>query len=94
MCLPYTCMAMTSVQLQEKGYTCGHEPDSLEFSTLGGWVATRSSGMKKNVYGNIEDIVVRVRMVTPKGTLERNFLVSRVHCVVCANGDVMMVIWL
>ena len=32
--------------------------------------------MKKNVYGNIEDIIVRVRMVTPQGNLERNFLVS------------------
>ncbi len=38
-------------------------------------MATRSSGMKKNVYGNIEDLVIRVRMVTPKGTMERNFLV-------------------
>ncbi|KAL5481873.1 hypothetical protein EMCRGX_G022133 [Ephydatia muelleri] len=64
-------------KLQDKGYTCGHEPDSLEFSTLGGWVATRSSGMKKNIYGNIEDIVVRVRMVTPQGTMERNFLGPR-----------------
>ena len=35
----------------------GHEPDSMEFSSLGGWVATRASGMKKNVYGNIEDLV-------------------------------------
>ncbi len=35
---------------------CGHEPDSIEFSTLGGWIATRASGMKKNKYGNIEDI--------------------------------------
>ena len=41
----------------------GHEPDSNEFSTLGGWVATRASGMKKNIYGNIEDLVVRVKMV-------------------------------
>ena len=31
--------------------------------------------MKKNVYGNIEDIVVRVRMVTPRGVLERGYLV-------------------
>ena len=45
------------LQLREKGYTCGHEPDSIEFSSVGGWVATRSSGMKKNVYGNIEDLV-------------------------------------
>ena len=44
-------------QLRDKGYTCGHEPDSIEFSSVGGWVATRSSGMKKNIYGNIEDLV-------------------------------------
>ena len=62
-------------QLGERGYTSGHEPDSQEFSSLGGWVATRSSGMKKNVYGNIEDLVLRVKMVTPSGTIERNFLV-------------------
>lgn len=29
----------------------------MEFSSLGGWVATRASGMKKNIYGNIEDMV-------------------------------------
>jgi len=46
------------LQLAEKGYCTGHEPDSQEFSTVGGWVATRSSGMKKNVYGNIEDLVM------------------------------------
>jgi alkyldihydroxyacetonephosphate synthase len=60
-------------QLREKGYTCGHEPDSIEFSSVGGWVATRSSGMKKNVYGNIEDLVVNITMVTPRGVLQRNF---------------------
>ncbi len=32
--------------------------------------------MKKNVYGNIEDMVVRMKMVTPRDTWERNFLVS------------------
>lgn len=43
--------------LSNYGVVMGHEPDSLEFSTLGGWIATRASGMKKNYYGNIEDIV-------------------------------------
>lgn len=38
-------------QLNEHGYTCGHEPDSIEFSSLGGWVSTRASGMKKNRWG-------------------------------------------
>nr|XP_012144006.1 PREDICTED: alkyldihydroxyacetonephosphate synthase isoform X4 [Megachile rotundata] len=54
-------------------------------SDLGGWVATRASGMKKNRYGNIEDLVVRVRMVTgriddPEITLERSLLVPRASC--------------
>ena len=33
------------------GMVMGHEPDSMEFSTLGGWIATRASGMRKNKYG-------------------------------------------
>jgi alkyldihydroxyacetonephosphate synthase len=43
--------------LKQYGVVSGHEPDSMEFSTLGGWISTRASGMKKNTYGNIEDIV-------------------------------------
>ncbi|KAG7177818.1 alkyldihydroxyacetonephosphate synthase, peroxisomal-like [Homarus americanus] len=58
-------------QLQVRGYTTGHEPDSYEFSSLGGWVATRASGMKKNIYGNIEDLLVQVKVATPRGTVER-----------------------
>ncbi len=57
-------------ELEKQGFTIGHEPDSNEFSTLGGWIATRSSGMKKNRYGNIEDIVLDIRMVTAKGLIE------------------------
>ncbi|CAH1390878.1 unnamed protein product [Nezara viridula] len=63
--------------LQERGFTCGHEPDSYEFSTVGGWVATRASGMKKNVYGNIEDLLVNVKLVTPKGVLSKEGLYPR-----------------
>ena len=47
----------------------GHEPDSIEFSTLGGRVATRASGMKRNRYGNIKEIVQEVRFVTSGGIL-------------------------
>jgi alkyldihydroxyacetonephosphate synthase len=43
--------------LKPYGVVLGHEPDSYEFSTLGGWISTRASGMKKNTYGNIEDVV-------------------------------------
>lgn len=51
-------------ELKQYGVICGHEPDSAEFSTLGGWVATRASGMKKNTYGNMEDIVCNITMVS------------------------------
>lgn len=61
------------VDIQEKlakeGLTLGHEPDSYEFSSMGGWIATRASGMKKNLYGNIEDMVVNIKFVTAKGTI-------------------------
>lgn len=58
-----------AAQLEKHGFTIGHEPDSIEFSTLGGWIATHASGMKKNRYGNIEDIVLDMRVVTPSGVL-------------------------
>uniref|UniRef100_A0A8R1XZ63 Alkylglycerone-phosphate synthase n=1 Tax=Onchocerca volvulus TaxID=6282 RepID=A0A8R1XZ63_ONCVO len=64
-------------QLNEKGYTCGHEPDSIEFSSLGGWISTRASGMKKNKYGNIEDLLVHVSLVTPRGIIRRQCQVPR-----------------
>lgn len=57
-------------ELSRRGYTMGHEPDSIEFSTLGGWIATKASGMKRNKYGNIEDIVKAVRVAGPKGILQ------------------------
>lgn len=63
--------------LNERGFTMGHEPDSLEFSTVGGWVATRSSGMKQQTYGNIEDMVRKVTLVTSIGTMEKNYLAPR-----------------
>lgn len=57
--------------LQLEGVVSGHEPDSSEFSTLGGWISTRASGMKKNTYGNIEDIVQGITFVTSKGVFSR-----------------------
>lgn len=58
-------------KLAEKGFILGHQPDSVEFSTLGGWISTNASGMKKNKYGNIDDIVETVYMITPRGNLEQ-----------------------
>lgn len=65
-------------KLEDIGLTMGHEPDSLEFSTLGGWVATRASGMKKNVYGNIEDIIITTKVVTALGTWARETNAPRI----------------
>ena len=58
-------------KLQKMGYTAGHEPDSVEFSTLGGWISTNASGMKKHRYGNIEDIVQNITLITPKGIINQ-----------------------
>jgi len=63
--------------LAAEGLTCGHEPDSSELSTLGGWIATNASGMKKNRYGNIEDLVENVTLVTPSGLVEQRYASPR-----------------
>lgn len=64
--------------LEKEGFTTGHEPDSMELSTVGGWVATNASGMKKNKYGNIEDIVENVWMITPHGVIKQVDAMPRV----------------
>jgi alkyldihydroxyacetonephosphate synthase len=56
-------------QLNAEGYTFGHFPDSFTHSTLGGWIATRSSGMQSDRYGDIADLVKGLRVVTPAGML-------------------------
>jgi alkyldihydroxyacetonephosphate synthase len=56
-------------QLEQQGHTLGHFPDSFAHSTLGGWVATRSSGMQSDKYGDIADITRGVRVVMPDGVL-------------------------
>lgn len=57
-------------QLNVEGFTLGHFPQSFEFSTLGGWIATRAAGQNSTKYGKIEDMVVSLRMVTPGGVLD------------------------
>jgi alkyldihydroxyacetonephosphate synthase len=57
-------------QLNAKGWTMGHFPDSFTHSTLGGWVATRSSGMQSDKYGDIADIARGLRMVRPGTVVE------------------------
>jgi alkyldihydroxyacetonephosphate synthase len=57
-------------QLGLQGWTCGHFPDSFTHSTLGGWIATRSSGMQSDRYGDISELTRGLRVVTPSGVLE------------------------
>ena len=54
-------------QLRPEGYTLRHYPQSFEFSTLGGWLATRSGGHFATVYTHIDDLVESMRVVTPTG---------------------------
>jgi alkyldihydroxyacetonephosphate synthase len=56
-------------QLNPRGWTLGHFPDSFEHSTLGGWIATRASGMQSDRYGDVADLTRAVRVVTPAGML-------------------------
>src|SRR4051812_14919455 len=56
-------------QLSARGWTVGHFPDSFSYSTLGGWIATRSSGMQSDKYGDVADLTRAVRVVTPAGML-------------------------
>jgi alkyldihydroxyacetonephosphate synthase len=57
-------------QLRARGYTLGHFPQSFEYSTLGGWIATRSSGQESLGYGRIEDLFAGGRLISPAGVLD------------------------
>jgi alkyldihydroxyacetonephosphate synthase len=57
-------------QLKAHGLTLRHFPQSFEYSTLGGWVATRAGGHFATLYTHIDDLVESVRAITPRGTWE------------------------
>lgn len=57
-------------QLRPHGLTLRHFPQSFEFSTLGGWIATRAGGHFATVWTHIEDLVESVRAITPSGAWE------------------------
>jgi alkyldihydroxyacetonephosphate synthase len=57
-------------QLRSKGFTLGHYPQSFEYSSLGGWVVTRSSGQQSGHYGRIEDLFAGGEIQTPLGCWE------------------------
>jgi alkyldihydroxyacetonephosphate synthase len=53
------------------GLTIGHWPQSIELSSVGGWVATRASGQLSTAYGSIEDLVLALEVVLPDGSVLR-----------------------
>jgi alkyldihydroxyacetonephosphate synthase len=57
-------------QLREHGLTLRHFPQSFEFSTVGGWIATRAGGHFATLYTHIDDLVESVRALTPQGVWE------------------------
>ncbi|HVE93461.1 MAG TPA: FAD-binding oxidoreductase [Acidimicrobiales bacterium] len=57
-------------QLRPHGLTLRHFPQSFEFSTVGGWLATRSGGHYASVYTHIDDLVESMRVLTPTGVVE------------------------
>lgn len=58
-------------RLGEHGLTLGHFPQSFEYSTVGGWVATRSAGQASSGYGRIDELVEGVRLIAPAGEVRR-----------------------
>jgi alkyldihydroxyacetonephosphate synthase len=57
-------------QLRPHALTLRHFPQSFEYSTLGGWIATRSGGHFASLYTHIDDFVESLRVVTPRGLVE------------------------
>jgi alkyldihydroxyacetonephosphate synthase len=54
----------------KRKYTCGHFPQSFEYSAVGGWVVTRGAGQNSTYYGKIEDLVISQEYVTPIGIIK------------------------
>jgi alkyldihydroxyacetonephosphate synthase len=61
-------------ELARSGLTLGHFPQSFEYATVGGWVATRSAGQASTGFGKIEEMVVGLRCVSPSGDIEAKAL--------------------
>lgn len=57
-------------ELNRHGFTCGHFPQSFEYSTAGGWIAAKGAGQASTGYGKIEDLVIALKIVTPAGVIE------------------------
>jgi alkyldihydroxyacetonephosphate synthase len=58
-------------RVEREGLTIGHWPQSIEMSTVGGWVATRAAGQFSTAYGSIEDVILDLEVVLPDGRVLR-----------------------
>lgn len=54
----------------KRAYTCGHFPQSFEYSSVGGWVVTHGSGQNSTYYGCIQDLVMSQEYATPRGSIK------------------------
>lgn len=63
--------------LNKRGLMLGHYPQSIELSTVGGWVATRAAGQFSSAYGNIEDVLMGLEVVLPNGEVMETRLTPR-----------------
>jgi alkyldihydroxyacetonephosphate synthase len=54
-------------ELNARGYTLNHSPQSLDRSTVGGWLSTRATGQFSSRWGGIEDLVTGFEVVLPDG---------------------------
>jgi len=63
--------------LNAKGYTSGHIPQSLNYSSVGGWIAHRSAGQFSTKYGKIEDIVIGMEVILPQGEILKFKTIAR-----------------
>ena len=64
-------------ELNARGYTLNHSPQSLDRSTVGGWIATRATGQFSSRYGGIEDLLVAFTVVLPTGEIVETMNVPR-----------------
>jgi len=74
-------------QLNARGFTLGHFPQSFEYSTLGGWITTRSSGQQSYHYGRIEQLFAGGHIETPVGEID-----LPVHPASAAGPDLKQII--
>jgi FAD binding domain/FAD linked oxidases, C-terminal domain len=74
-------------QLGQHGLTLRHFPQSFQFSTLGGWIATRAGGHFATLYTHIDDLVESVRALTPAGVWESRRLIDAREAEVTGAGD-------